>query len=342
VIRVAIVDDSALVRALLKEIVDERGDMQVVGMAGDPYAARTVINERNPDVLTLDVEMPKMNGLDFLDRLMRLRPMPVVMISSLTHRGAEAALRALELGAVDVIAKPQIGIADGIAALRDEVVEKIRIAAQSSPRRPLVRAPQNTNAFGSSDGLVALGASTGGTEAIAEILRGFSPQAPPTVVVQHMPPVFTKSFAARLNGSCAVGVREAVDGEPLLSGNAYIAPGDWHLRVERKGRGYVAKLDRSPAVNRHRPSVDALFLSVAEQAGPNAVGAILTGMGADGAAGLRSMRAAGAHTIAQDRESCVVFGMPKAAIALNAAAEVAPLDRIAQRISESLCAQRKQ
>lgn len=335
-IRVVVVDDSALIRSLLREMIDAQPDMRVVGAASDPYAAREIIRAENPDVVTLDVEMPRMNGLDFLERIMRLRPMPVLMISSLTQRNAEATLRALELGAVDFVAKPTVGIADGVRELEREIVEKIRIAADARPRQLHASPPARRVAFESTEKILAIGASTGGTEAIAALLEAFPPMAPATVIAQHMPPVFTTGFARRLDARCRINVAEARDGERLLPGHAYVAPGDFHVRVVRRGADYVASVTQDEPVNRHRPSVDVLFASVAASAGGNALGVILTGMGADGAAGLRAMRDAGAFTVAQDEASCVIFGMPKAAIALGAACEIVPLERIVTTLSERL------
>ena len=341
-IRVLIVDDSALVRALLTEIVRAQPDMEIVGAARDPYAARTLIRETNPDVITLDVEMPRMNGLEFLARLMQLRPTPVLMISSLTERGAEVTMRALELGAVDFVAKPRLGIAGGLEAAAEEIVSKIRMAAQARVRR----APAGTRpaaalpaaGFSGTEKLVFIGASTGGTEAIRDVLASFPPDFPGTLITLHMPPGFTQRYAERLDRSCRITVREARDGEPVLPGHAYVAPGDHHLRVARSGSDYLVRVSQDEHVNRHRPSVDVLFSSAAKCAGPNAIGVLLTGMGKDGARALLAMRQAGAWTIAQDEASCIVFGMPREAIALGAAHEVLPVDRIAESIAQRLAA----
>ena len=337
-ISILVVDDSALIRTLLTEIINAQDDMQVVGTAGDPYEARERIKALNPDVITLDVEMPRMNGLDFLERLMRLRPMPVLMVSSLTEAGATTTLRALELGAVDFVAKPQ-NVTDGLAALSEEIAEKIRIAARARIRRYLPpAAPSGVKIAepGPSlvhDSIVAIGASTGGTEAIREVLIRMPRNSPPIVIAQHMPPGFTASYAARMDGLCAIDVKEAEEGERLLSGRAYIAPGHSHLRVVKKNGTAYTQLDGGERVNRHRPSVDVLFHSVAATFGAKIHAAILTGMGRDGAAGLAEIKAAGGYTVAQDEASCVVFGMPKVAIEIGGAVDVLPVDRIASALS---------
>ncbi|NBC49200.1 MAG: chemotaxis-specific protein-glutamate methyltransferase CheB [Gammaproteobacteria bacterium] len=335
-IKVLCVDDSALIRDLLSEIIGSQPDMEVVAVASDPIIARDLIKRHNPDVLTLDVEMPRMDGLDFLERLMRLRPMPVLMVSSLTQAGSEVTLRALELGALDFVAKPSIGIRRGMQEYSEEIADKIRAAAQSRPRQALqhkqapparLKAPIIT-----SEKLLIIGASTGGTEAIRRVLEPLPASSPGILITQHMPGGFTRSFAERLDRLSQISVKEAEDGERIIPGHAYIAPGDRHLKVDRSGANYVARLDDGPPVNRHRPSVDVLFLSAAQHVGRNAIGAILTGMGKDGAAGLLKMRQAGAPTIAQDEASCVVFGMPREAIAMGAANEVVALDEIAPRL----------
>ncbi|WP_324689457.1 chemotaxis response regulator protein-glutamate methylesterase [Cobetia sp. D5] len=388
-IRVLCVDDSALIRELMAEIINAQPDMQVVATAPDPLVARDLIKRHEPDVLTLDVEMPRMDGLDFLERLMRLRPMPVVMVSSLTERGGEITLRALELGAVDFVSKPRLGIRGGMLEYAETIADKIRAAARARVR-PAGRAvtwpsagsaqagsalsnPDQSSLFQSnpypssladrsvaasvsqgalsqdtvsppaiaaagrrpllsSEKLIAVGASTGGTEAIRAVLQSLPADAPAILVTQHMPPGFTRSFAERLNGLCRIAVKEAVHGERILPGHAYIAPGDAHLTLSRSGANYVVTLDQRPPVNRHRPSVDVLFDSVARVAGRNAVGVILTGMGRDGARGLLQMCEAGAHTIAQDEQSCVVYGMPREAVELGAAQSVLPLSRISGQL----------
>jgi two-component system, chemotaxis family, protein-glutamate methylesterase/glutaminase len=342
-IRVIVVDDSALVRSVLTEIINQQPDMEVVATAADPYVARELIREMSPDVLTLDIEMPRMDGLDFLEKLMRLRPMPVVMISTLTERGAEATLRALELGAVDFVAKPRLGVKSGLDEAAKEIAFKIRAAAAAKVDRkhaPLVPVNKVSVSVGAlrhgTEKLIAIGASTGGTEAIRELLTVLPPDCPGIVITQHMPPGFTASFATRLNTLCQVRVKEAEGGERILQGHAYIAPGGKHLSVSRSGANYIAEVSDGDSVNRHKPSVEVLFRSVAKQVGPNAIGVMLTGMGADGAAGMREMRDAGAYNYVQNEESCVVFGMPREAIAAGAANEVLPLSKIAPQLLSRL------
>jgi two-component system, chemotaxis family, protein-glutamate methylesterase/glutaminase len=338
--RVVVVDDSALVRSLLAEIINQQPDMQCVGAAADPLVAREMIRELNPDVITLDVEMPRMDGIDFLDKLMRLRPMPVVMVSTLTERGANVTLRALELGAIDFVAKPKIGIADGLRLLAADITDKIRIAACAKVGKPVkaTAAPAESTPLGrlSTEKIIFIGASTGGTEATKQVLVNLPADCPAVMITQHMPPGFTKSYAERLNGLCKIGVSEAVDGERVLPGHAYIAPGGMHMSVERSGANYIARVRDGEPVNRHKPSVEVLFLSAARVVGPNALGVMLTGMGADGATAMRALRDAGGWNLAQDEASCVVFGMPKEAIAAGAVHEVLPLARIAPRLIERL------
>ncbi|NMM08586.1 chemotaxis response regulator protein-glutamate methylesterase [Polaromonas sp.] len=342
-IKVLCVDDSALIRSLMTEIINSQADMAVVATASDPLVARDLVKQHNPDVMTLDVEMPRMDGLEFLEKLMRLRPMPVVMVSSLTERGSEAALRALELGAIDFVTKPRLGIRDGLLAYTDLIVGKIRIAAAArilpvkraangSGLSVIADAPMLRSPLLSTEKLIIIGASTGGTEAIRELLQPLPPDSPGILIAQHMPAGFTNSFAQRLNGLCRVAVTEAVHGERILPGHAYIAPGGFHLSLTRSGANYVVQVDQEPPVNRHRPSIDVLFDSAAKHAGKNAIGVILTGMGRDGAEGLLRMHQAGAFTLAQDEPSCVVFGMPREAIALGAASEVVPLAEMSQRV----------
>lgn len=344
-IRVLCVDDSALIRSLMTEIINSQPDMVVVATASDPLIARDLVKQHNPDVMTLDVEMPRMDGLEFLEKLMRLRPMPVVMVSSLTEHGSEAALRALELGAIDFVTKPRLGIRDGLLSYTELIAGKIRIAA-AARLLPLRRgSPGNTSAAAvpllrspllSTEKLIIIGASTGGTEAIREVLQPLPPDCPGIMIAQHMPAGFTRSFAERLSSLCRIKVSEAVQGERILPGHAYIAPGGFHLSLVRSGANYVAQVDLAPPVNRHRPSVDVLFDSAARYAGKNAIGVLLTGMGRDGANGLLRMRQAGSYTLAQDEASCVVFGMPREAIALGAAHEVVPLQCMSQRVMAHL------
>jgi two-component system chemotaxis response regulator CheB len=353
-IKVLIVDDSALVRSLLTDILRADPGIEVVGVASDAHVAREKIKALNPDVLTLDVEMPKMDGITFLKNLMRLRPMPVVMVSSLTERGADVTLDALALGAVDYLSKPKIDLAVTLKDYGDELIEKIRAASKASvraldPRRAamiatnmVAKAAHNTDAvlpkapppkqLRTTDRIIAIGASTGGTEAIKEVLMRLPPDTPGVVIAQHIPKAFSGPFAKRMNDCCHVTVYEAEDGQQVLAGHAYIAPGDRHLMVVRDGARYVCRLDDGVPVNRHKPSVDVLFRSVAQNAGRNAIGAILTGMGKDGARGLKEMLDAGSRTIAQDEATSVVWGMPGEAVALGAAQHVMPLENVAAKI----------
>jgi len=331
-IKVLIVDDSALIRSVMSEIVNSQPDMEVVGTAPDPLVARELIKKTNPDVLTLDVEMPKMDGLDFLEKLMRLRPMPVVMVSSLTERGSEITMRALELGAVDFVTKPKISIQSGMRDYTDLISDKIRAASRAriAPRSVQPAAapgalPALRNPLTSSEKLIIIGASTGGTEAIREFLMQMPSDCPGILIAQHMPEGFTTSFARRLDSLCKISVVESSGNERVLPGHAYIAPGHSHLLLARSGANYVTKIEQTDPVNRHRPSVDVLFRSAALAAGKNAVGVILTGMGKDGAAGMLAMKEAGAYNYAQDEASCVVFGMPREAILLNAHHEIGAL-----------------
>ncbi len=336
-IKVLVVDDSALIRSVMTEIINSQPDMTVVGVAPDPLVARELIKQTNPDVLTLDVEMPKMDGLDFLEKLMRLRPMPVVMVSSLTERGSEITMRALELGAVDFVTKPKISIQTGMREYTELIADKIRAASKARIRaRTLPQAgaeggaplPQLRNPLMSSEKLIIVGASTGGTEAIREFLMQMPSDCPGILITQHMPEGFTRSFAKRLDSLCRISVQEAAGNERVLPGHAYIAPGHSHLLLTRSGANYMTKLDQGEPVNRHRPSVDVLFRSAAQFAGKNAVGVILTGMGKDGAAGMLEMKTAGAYNFAQDEASCVVFGMPREAIAVGATHEVGALQAL--------------
>lgn len=336
--KVLIVDDSALVRTMLREIISSFDDFEVVGAAPDPYAARDMIKQLNPDVLTLDVEMPRMDGLDFLERLMRLRPMPVLMISSLTERGAEVTLRALELGAIDFVTKPKAASTAELQQYADEIAAKLRMTARAklrtgaSTEKSIGEAPKLRSLFATSEKIICIGASTGGTEAIKAVLTQLPANSPGILIAQHMPPGFTRAFAERLDKLCALKVVEAKGGERVLPGHVFIAPGDDHLLLRRSGANYVTELSKAPPVNRHRPSVDVLFNSAAESAGQNAIGVILTGMGRDGAQGLLTMRNAGSFTLAQDEETCVVYGMPREAVALGAVERVVGLDKIAEEL----------
>jgi len=320
-IRVLVVDDSALVRQIMTALLTRDPAIDVVGAAADPYAAWDKIQRLAPDVITLDVEMPRMDGLTFLEKLMRAHPMPVLMVSSLTERGCSTTLRALELGAVDFVTKPKVDITRGTGELVGEIVSKVKAAAAAIPR---LASYQGTYK------ILAIGASTGGTEALRELLCGLPPDAPGVVIVQHMPENFTRAFADRLNGLARIRISEARDGDRVLPGHALIAPGNFHMELARNGAEYRVRVFSAEPVNRHRPSVDVLFHSCARAAGQNAVGIILTGMGDDGAHGLLAMRTAGARTIAEDESTCVVFGMPKEAINAGAAEFVEPLPRIAQ------------
>lgn len=348
VIKVLIVDDSAVMRSLLTEILSAAPDIRVVGAAPDPIAAREMIKTLAPDVLTLDVEMPRMGGLEFLGRLMRLRPMPVVMVSSSTERGSETTLQALELGAVDYVPKPRAETPAQLQQYAEDVREKVRAAygARLRPQARNLNAP-SAAANGAASAqplsqriqdrhLIAIGASTGGTEALREVLCSLPREVPGVVMVQHMPETFTGSFAKRLDTLSALTVVEAKGGERILPGHAYLAPGHSHLLVRRTPLGLVTELAVSAPVNRHRPSVDVLFDSVAQQLGANALGVILTGMGKDGARGMLAMRQAGAWNIGQDKDSCVVYGMPREAAEIGALHEVAPLYEIGNRIMARL------
>lgn len=343
-IKVLVVDDSALIRSIMKEIINSQPDMEVVGVAPDPLVARDLIKQTNPDVLTLDVEMPKMDGLDFLEKLMRLRPMPVLMVSTLTEKGSDITLRALELGAVDFVTKPKIGIQSGMLEYAELIAEKIRVVASAhvlrrhagnatQDQQNLRPAPVSVRGqFGSSEKLIIIGASTGGTEAIKSFLLRMPVDCPGILIAQHMPEGFTQSFAKRLDSMCKVVVKEAEDGERILPGHVFIAPGHSHLLLTRSGANYMTKLDAGPPVNRHRPSVDVLFRSAAENAGKNAVGVIMTGMGKDGAVGMLEMRNAGSYNFAQDEASCVVYGMPKEAVLHGGVHEVLPLDELPEHV----------
>ncbi len=343
VTKVLIVDDSALMRALLTEIIGGAPDLEVVGSAPDPIAAREMIKALNPDVLTLDVEMPKMDGLEFLSRLMKLRPMPVIMISALTARGSEVTLQALELGAVDFVAKPRAENVSLLQSYAEEIRDKIRAAHGAHlQRKPAVVAQraetplQGVSSRVLNEKIIAIGASTGGTEAIKEVIVRLPAEVPGIVMVQHMPETFTPSFAKRLDSLGSVRVIEAKGGERIQPGHAYLAPGHSHMTVKKSGGGWVTELAQTEPVNRHRPAVDVLFNSVAREVGKNAIGVILTGMGKDGAQGMLAMRQAGAWNIGQDQESCVVYGMPREAALVGAVDEVVSLHNVAARVLAKL------
>lgn len=349
-VRVLIVDDSALIRQILTEILSSDPAIEVVGTAPDPLVARDKIKLLRPDVLTLDVEMPKMDGVTFLRNLMRLHPMPVVMVSSLTEAGADVTLQALELGAVDFVTKPKIDVSHGMEEYAAEIIAKVKAAAGARVRAYTGAAGQLSEVapklsadavLGKKDApkhlktteqIIALGASTGGTEAIKEVLMRLPASAPGMVITQHIPEAFSKPFAIRMNSISAMTVCEAEDGQQIVTGHAFIAPGGRHLYVERSGARYICRLSDGPPVNRHRPSVDVLFRSVAQNVGPNAIGVILTGMGDDGARGMKEMKDAGARTIAQDEKTSVVWGMPGEAVKHGGVDDIAPLEIIAAKI----------
>jgi two-component system chemotaxis response regulator CheB len=341
-----IIDDSAVVRTLLTDLLSQDREIEVVGVAVDPISARQKIANLNPDVLTLDVEMPRMDGLSFLEELMQTRPMPVVMVSSLTDKGGETTLRALELGAVDFVTKPKIDLTAKLPEIVEDITSKIKAAAGASvKRRRTVKPPPKKLStdvvlkksgraamLRTTDKVVAIGSSTGGTEAVKDILEIMPADSPGIVIVQHMPERFTRLFAERLDKICSIDVREARDGDRVIPGHALIAPGSDHMLLKRSGADYYVEVKQGPLVNRHRPAVDVLFRSAAKYGGKNVIGVILTGMGDDGARGLREMKDAGAYTIAQDEKSCVVFGMPKEAIERGGACSVLPLDDICEEV----------
>ena len=352
-IKVLIVDDSALVRQILTQILDSASGIKVVGTAADPYIAREKIKELNPDVLTLDVEMPRMDGVTFLGNLMRLRPMPVVMISTLTEQGADVTLRALENGAVDFVSKPKIDVAEQLNDYSQEIVNKVRMAAQAhvQPLKkrktvPTANAAEKNSAdavlsksagkghFRTTDKIIGIGSSTGGTEAVKDVLAGLPPDMPGIVISQHIPAAFSGSFAQRVNQITALTVMEAKDRQQILPGHVYIAPGDRHLVVKRDGARYICTLNDGPLVNRHKPSVDVMFRSLAQNAGSNAISVMLTGMGDDGAEGAGEMKAGGARVIIQDEKTSVVWGMPGEVYKRGYADEVLPLLKISERLIE--------
>ena len=335
-VKVLVIDDSPLIRRVLTEILHQADDIEVVGSAEDPYQAREMIKQLNPDVLTLDIEMPKMDGISFLKNLMRLRPMPVVMISTLTQKGSPITLEALELGAVDFIAKPTVNVSEQFTQYAKVVQQKVRTAATARVRSFKLSNVNSmetlANAQFSHNKVLAIGASTGGTEAIKEVLIRMPENCPPIVITQHIPPVFSSSFAQRMDRTCTINVKEAAQGDKLTSGCAYIAPGDQHLSVKQQGGSLYCQLDQSDPVNRHRPAVDVLFNSLVEVCPKNTIAALLTGMGSDGAKGLLALKQHGAYTLAQDELSSVVWGMPKAAVELGAAIDIVSLDKVAQQL----------
>ncbi len=350
-IRVLIVDDSALTRKILTKILSSSDEIEVIGTATDPYVAREKIKLLQPDVLTLDIEMPKMNGINFLRNLMRLRPMPVIMISSLTQKSADVALAALGLGAVDYVGKPDISSGTNLEDYSSEIIRKIKVAASTnsantSSENLSLQIPDDEKVLTNGRSLkkrfnknckqviIAVGASTGGTEAINELLCNLQPASYSLVIVQHIPKAFSKAFAERVNKSSPLEVVEAEDKQKILPGHAYIAPGDKHLEIIKKDNAYFCKINNGEPFNRHKPSVDVLFNSVCAAAGHNAIGVLLTGMGSDGARGLKEMQQLGAITIAQDEPSSVVWGMPGAAVKLQAADYILPLDKITDRLTK--------
>ena len=349
-IRVLTVDDSALMRQVLASLLSKDPGIEVIGSAPDPFIAREKIKALNPDVITLDVEMPKMDGLTFLEKLMRGHPMPVVMVSSLTEAGCQTTLRALELGAVDFIAKPKIDLREGMEEIAQDLIDKVKAAAQAKVKgkgvgsrgelEPLASRPAplvSSAMIKTTDTIIAIGSSTGGTEAVKDVLIALPPNTPPILITQHMPERFTKTWADRMNSLCRISVKEAEDGDNVLPGHALVAPGGYHMTLVRSGARYSVRINQDPPVNRHRPSVDVMFDSVAQYAGANTIGVILTGMGGDGANGMLGMKQAGAYTIAQDEASCVVFGMPKEAIKLGGVDKVLPLEEIPAAIVNYVC-----
>jgi two-component system chemotaxis response regulator CheB len=348
-IKVLIVDDSAVIRQVLSDILNEDPAIEVIGTAADPFIAADKMRQQVPDVITLDIEMPRMDGLTFLRKIMSQRPIPVIICSGLTQKGAEASLKAIQYGAVEIIGKPRLGARQFIEESKLQICDTVKAAAQAkvkirqtgleqiqySPKHTadvVLAKPVAGKALTSTERVVAIGASTGGTEALRVFLQQLPPDAPAVVVVQHMPKAFTASFAQRLNELCKVSVREAEHGDAVLPGQVLIAPGDQHLLLKRKAGRYFVELKDGPLVRRHRPSVDVLFRSAATSAGSNAIGVIMTGMGDDGAQGLLELNQAGGVTMAQDEESCVVFGMPKEAIKLKAVEQILPLNHLAPAV----------
>lgn len=343
-IKVLIVDNSAVIRHRLTEILNQTDDIEVAGTAQDPLFAMNKIVNLRPDVIILDVEMPRMDGLTFLEKLMKTNPIPVIMVSALTQRGCDTALKALELGAVDYIAKPSIDISNEVVNIAEDIIKKVRMAHHARIRLKVdvnEEVPVSTfNSVSAADRIIAIGASTGGTQAVMEIIAAMPADSPGIVIVQHMPPVFTRSFAERLNSLSRLEVREAQTGDRVLRGTALVAPGSRHMMVKRNGATYYVEIIDTPMVNFVKPSADVLFISVARYAGKNSIGVILTGMGEDGARGLLEMKNAGAFTIAQDEATSVVFGMPRKAIEMGAAGVIAPLDGIAKIIGDAVKAKR--
>ncbi|MDH5229118.1 MAG: chemotaxis response regulator protein-glutamate methylesterase [Gammaproteobacteria bacterium] len=350
-IKVLVVDDSALIRQMLTELLSSDPNIEVVGSASDPYAAREKIKKLKPDVLTLDVEMPKMDGITFLNNLMRLHPMPVIMVSTLTEKGADVTLQALELGAIDFVTKPKLDVAHELDKYGEEIVHKVKIAAganvlanagtvgeakdgvkQKLSADAVIKKVSFKKNFKTTDKIIAIGASTGGTEAIKAVLQQLPADCPGVVITQHIPALFSKPFAERMDKNSAMKVYEAEDGQQILPGHVYIAPGDKHLVVERDGARYICRLNDGPPVNRHKPAVDVMFRSVAQNAGPNSIAVLLTGMGADGAAGMKEMLEAGADTIVQDERTSVVWGMPGEAVRIGVAQHILPLDKVATEV----------
>ena len=332
-VKVLIVDDSAVVRQTLERELSKDNEIEVVGTAPDPFIARDKIVALKPEILLLDIEMPKMDGITFLRKLMKYYPLPVIIVSSLTPKGGELACEAVEAGAVEVLCKP--GASYSIGDLTDELIEKIKVCSKIKPHIPLKALekppPSKLSLTRTTHKIIAIGASTGGTEALKEVLTALPPNSPGIVIVQHMPEHFTKSFAERLNTQCNIEVKEAENGDSVIPSRALIAPGNRHMMLRRSGAQYYVEVVEGPLVNRHRPSVDVLFKSVAKYAGKNAVGVILTGMGADGAKGLLEMKQAGAATVGQNEQSCVVYGMPKVAYELGGVDFVEPLNKIAEK-----------
>ena len=337
-IKVLVVDDSALIRNLLGEIIKGEDDLTLVGTAPDAFVAKKMVQQFSPDVITLDIEMPKVDGLRFLDVLMKAKPTPVVMISTLTETGADATMRSLELGAIDFIPKPKLGVVQGIEEYRQIILEKIRMAAKSKVRKQSTKVVKPTSAltYSSTEKIIAIGASTGGTEAIKTIVESLPANAPATVITQHMPPGYTSTFAKRLDSISQLKIVEAKGDERLLPGHGYLAPGDRHMEIVRSGADYRIRLNDGERVSGHRPSVDVMFNSLVASAGANVVATLLTGMGKDGADGLLALKQNGAYTLCQDEATCVVFGMPKVAISMDAHVKVLPLDNIAQAMVTQL------